>query len=95
MISRKIIKKIYFPNLITQEDFALWLSLLRKNYRIKGINYVLSSWRKLDNSLSSNIFQKIKDAFRLFYIYENKNFVLSIYSIIILSYNKILKKFIS
>ena len=25
MISRKIIKKIYFPNLITQEDFALWL----------------------------------------------------------------------
>ena len=51
MISRKIIKKIYFPNLITQEDFALWLSLLRKNYRIKGINYVLSSWRKLDNSL--------------------------------------------
>ena len=60
MISRKIIKKIYFLNLITQEDFALWLSLLRKNYRIKGINYVLSSWRKLDNSLSSNIFQKLK-----------------------------------
>ena len=51
----------------------------------------LSAWRKTKKSLSSNTFQKVKDAFKLFYIYENKNFILSIFSVLVLSYNKILK----
>ena len=38
-----------------------------------------------------NKFQKIKDAFTLFYKLENKNFIFSIFSVVVLSYNKLLK----
>ena len=34
IIKRKILSKIIFPNLKTQEDYALWLKLLRKGIRI-------------------------------------------------------------
>ena len=86
-----IYSKLKFPNLNTQEDFALWLSILRSGVKLNTIRKNLSSWRKTQNSLSSNTLQKLKDAFKLFYCYENKNFILSIFSVIIISYNKILK----
>lgn len=88
---KNIHSKMKFPNLNTQEDFALWLSLLREGIKLNTIQKNLSCWRKTQNSLSSNIFQKLKDAFKLFYCYENKNFILSIFSVMIISYNKILK----
>ena len=75
----------------TQEDFALWLNLLRKGYRLRHLKNILSYWRKTKNSLSSKKFQKIRDAFKLFYEFENKNFIFSIYSVLVLSYNKLLK----
>ena len=93
MISRKILPDIYFPNLKTQEDYALWLKLARKGHKLKHFNQVLSSWRETKKSLSSNIFYKIRDAFKLYYIYEKKNFILSIYSVLVLSYKKIIKNF--
>ena len=91
VFNKRIYSKIRFPNLKTQEDFALWLALLRKGVSLNSINLSLSAWRKTENSLSTNTFQKIKDAFKLFYIIENKNFIFSIFSVLILSYNKIIK----
>lgn len=78
-----------FPNLRTQEDFALWLKYLKNGVKAKGINESLSVWRDTPNSLSSNIFQKLKDSFMVYYHYENKNFLESIFSVLILSINKI------
>ncbi len=91
MISRKIINHIKFPELKTQEDFALWLSLLNKGYKLAHLKNNLVSWRKTKDSLSSNKLKKVKDAFKLFYNYQNKNLIFSIFSVIILIYNKILK----
>ena len=91
MVKKKIFKDIKFPNLKTQEDFALWLKLIRKGHKLMHINKVLSCWRKSKNSLSSNKFQKLKDAFKLFNKYENKNFIFSIYSVLVLTYNKLNK----
>ena len=91
MINRIIIKDVNFPNLKTQEDFALWLSLIKKGHKLSHINDTLSSWRKCNDSLSSNNLQKIIDAFKLYYIYQNKNLLLSIYSVIVLGYNKLFK----
>lgn len=87
----EIYSKLKFPNLNTQEDFALWLSILRSGVKLSTIRKNLSSWRKTQNSLSSNTLQKLKDAFKLFYCYEKKNFISSIFSVIVISYNKILK----
>ena len=91
MINRIIIKDVNFPNLKTQEDFALWLSLIKKGHKLSHINDSLSSWRKCNDSLSSNNLQKIIDAFKLYYIHQNKNLLLSVYSVIVLGYNKLFK----
>ena len=92
MFSRKIISKIHFPNLKTQEDYTLWLKLLRKGVKFGYVNKILTSWRKTKNSLSSNISQKLLDAFKMYYIYEKKNFIFSIFSVLVLSYNKLINK---
>ena len=93
IVSSNIKSSLKFPDLKTQEDFALWLKLLKKGYKLNHIKKLLSSWRLTKGSLSSNIYQKIRDAFKLFHSLENKNIVISIYYVILLSINKILKKF--
>ncbi len=88
---KKLLNIMRFPDLNTQEDFALWLNLLKKGYKLSHFKKNLSSWRKTENSLSSNSIQKIKDAFTLYYKFENKNLILSIYSVLVLAYNKLKK----
>jgi len=91
IINKKLLPKIKFPNLKTQEDFALWLKLLKNGNKLTHIKETFSSWRKTKSSLSSNTFQKIKDAFNLFYRIQNKNLIFSIFSVLVLGYNKLLK----
>ena len=86
-------KLMKFSSLKTQEDFALWLKLLRSNIDMDHIKKTLSYWRKTEDSLSSNKVQKLKDAFILFYKYENKNWLNSIYCVLVLIINKILKTY--
>ena len=88
---RDLFKKFQFPLIKTQEDFGLWLMLFRHKVKFKEIDKTLSYWRKTKNSLSSNILQKLQDAFQVFYKFEKKNLISSIFSIIILSINKIVK----
>ena len=80
-----------FPNLKTKEDFVLWLKILKKNILISYFNETLSSWRKLDNSLSSSITQKLIDAFKVYNYYMKFNFVKSLYYTICLSINYLKK----
>ena len=72
MINKKMKVKLNFPILTTQEDFGLWLKLARKGFKLKHLNQTLSFWRDSKNSLSSSTLTKLKDAFKLYYIYEKK-----------------------
>ena len=89
IIRSKMIKVGTFPNIATQEDYALWLKYKRNGAKIMGINKSMSVWRNTPNSLSSNYFQKIRDAFRVYHKYEKKNVLESIFSVMLLSFNKI------
>ena len=80
-----------FPNLKTKEDFVLWLKILQKNISINYFNETLSSWRKLDNSLSSSVIQKLIDAFKVYNYYMKFNFIKSFYYTICLSINYLKK----
>jgi teichuronic acid biosynthesis glycosyltransferase TuaG len=84
IVKKDIIAKNNFPNLKTKEDYVLWLKLAKKN-KIYGFKNFLSSWRRNKNSLSSSTFQKIFDAFRVYYKYENLNFFISILRVFVLS----------
>ncbi len=93
MIKKKTRVKLNFPILTTQEDFGLWLKLARKGFKLKHLNQTLSFWRDSKNSLSSSTLTKLKDAFKLYHIHEKKNLISSFFSVIVLSYNKLIKYF--
>ena len=88
VIEKKIIKKKYlFPNLITKEDYVLWLKISRDLSDIHGLQEILTMWRNSKNSLSSNFFQKMLDGFRVYNVYMNFNWVKSLYYLLVLSFN--------
>ena len=95
MIKKKVFlsEKLRFPGLKTKEDFVLWINLIKKNYKIYGIPKRLTKWRKLENSLSSSILQKLKDAFLVYNKHMKYNFFLSIFYVLILSINFLKKNF--
>ena len=82
-----ITKNCKFSKLKTKEDFVLWLLILKKNITIGGFDKNLTTWRKLDNSLSSSIIQKLKDGFKVYNHYMKFNFFKSIFYLLILSIN--------
>ena len=88
IISKKIKElDLQFPNLKTKEDFVLWLSILKKNIPIIAFTKNLSYWRKLDNSLSTSVLQKLIDAYRVYNKHMNFNFIKSLYYVLCLSIN--------
>jgi len=91
IMKSKLSKLGTFPLLRTQEDFALWLKFLRTGVKLMGINSSLVYWRDVPGSLSKNVIQKLKDSFKVYYKYEKKNFLESIFRVLILSKNKLIK----
>tara|TARA_B100000963_G_scaffold360054_1_gene389545 strand:+ start:204 stop:947 length:744 start_codon:yes stop_codon:yes gene_type:complete len=81
-----------FASLKTKEDFVLWLKLLKKGVKIYGLNEILTFWNKSNTSLSSSTIQKIIDGFRVYHKYMNFNYIKSIYYLLCLSVNFLLKK---
>lgn len=80
-----------FASLMTKEDYVLWLNIAKKNVQLYGINDTLAQWRKLDNSLSSNTIQKLKDGFKVYNKYMNYNKITSIIYLLRLSLNYLIK----
>ena len=93
MIKRKIIDENLFPNLNTQEDFAAWLKITKKNYLAYNLKEILVTWNYSQSSLSSNFFQKLTDAFKVYSRHENFSLIKSLFFIIILSMNSLKRKF--
>jgi len=91
VMKREILKKDkLFANFTTKEDYYLWLKIANTGEIFHYINLPLSCWRKTPNSLSSSIIQKLIDSYKVYFHFE-KNFFISIYRIIILSFNFIIK----
>jgi len=94
MINARLLKKEKFPNLKTKEDYLLWIKLSKKKIKMLGINETLASWRKTNNSLSSSIIQKLKDAFLVYNYHLKFNFLKSLILVFLLSINSLTKKYL-
>ncbi len=93
MLRKKIINYKLFSKLKTQEDFSAWLKIMRKkNVSCYNLNKTLVTWNYDENSLSSNFFQKLKDAYKVFRINENFSVINSIIHLFILSINSLKRK---
>ena len=68
------------------------VKITKKNYIFHPIKKPLTSWRSLKGSLSSAIFQKLSDGFKVYKIYMKFGYLKSFYSLFILSLNFIKKK---
>ena len=90
IIKKNFLKGNKFPNLKTKEDYVLWLKL-SKIENIYGLNKYYTCWRKLDNSLSSSVYQKLKDAYKVYYYYEKFSMIKSIYMTLRLSFFYLIK----
>lgn len=84
VIKKNFLKGSKFPNLKTKEDYVLWLKL-SKIENIYGLSKYYTLWRKLDNSLSSSAYQKLKDALKVYHVYEKFSMIKSIYMVLRLS----------
>ena len=93
VINKKLLnKKFIFPDLKTKEDFVLWLKLVKSGIKIKSIKKKLVKWRKVDNSLSSNIVQKLFDGFTVYKTHMKFNYLKSFYYLFLLSINYLKKR---
>ena len=77
--------EVCFANTKTKEDYILWLKVAKLGIEIEIINQSLSKWRKLNNSLSSSVSQKLYDGFLVYYKYMRFNVIKSIFYLIRLS----------
>ena len=98
-LSTVIIKKDVFNSKLfrfgktkTKEDFILWLLLAKNGIELSGMNECFVSWRKNSESLSSSNFQKIIDGYRVYRKYLQYSRTKSLFFLIILSFNFMLKK---
>ncbi len=85
-------EQIKFPSIKTKEDFVLWLRILERDIKIYGLDKNLSKWTKSNSSLSSSVIQKLMDGFKVYNKYMNFNSLKSLYYLICLSLNYIIKK---
>ena len=92
MVKKDLFEISYFKSIKTKEDYALWLEFSRNNIKIDGINKNLVKWRKIKNSLSDSIYYKFINAFKVYYLYEKKNLLKSVFLVINLGLNYLKKK---
>tara|TARA_B100000131_G_scaffold312973_1_gene347744 strand:- start:2513 stop:3247 length:735 start_codon:yes stop_codon:yes gene_type:complete len=91
LIKKNIILNNPFPPLKTKEDFVVWLSIAKKGTNLVKLNETLVEWNSVEGSLSSNIFQKVIDGYRVYRKFQNFSVLVSIYYLIILSFNSLKK----
>ena len=93
ILDKKLIKNnAKFASIKTKEDYVLWLQITQNEKKIYALPNNLTKWRKLDNSLSSSKFQKIKDGYLVYRKYMKFNQVKSIFYLCLLSVNFLLKQ---
>ena len=91
LIKTDLIKKHLFPNLITKEDYVVWLEITKQKKTAYCLDKVLVIWNNSKNSLSSNFFQKIKDGYKVYRIYQKFSTFKSLLFLLILSINSLKK----
>ena len=94
LLKKNILNKNKFKDLKTKEDYELWLRIVKKKYKLGGINKFLTGYRVRDNSLSSNHLNKLVNAFKIYNKYNNFSIIKSILYVIRLYNNAFIKKYL-
>jgi glycosyltransferase involved in cell wall biosynthesis len=85
------IDKIYMPNILKRQDYGLWLKILKKIKKTKGITESLAIYRIRKNSVSSNKFKAIYYVWKIYREVEKLSLLNSSYYMCYYIYNRINK----
>ena len=85
------IGKVYMPNIIKRQDYALWLRILREIRNTQGILRPLAIYRLRKNSISSNKLNAACYQWKIYRDVENFNVFQSVYYFTHYVYNGLLK----
>lgn len=66
LLARDVVQKNRFSTEYYQEDYALWLTLLKKGYRAAGCTEMLAGYRLVKNSRSSDKLLAAKNRWHIF-----------------------------
>ena len=91
VISSDICKKIKFQKISTKEDYTYWLRIAKILPKLSGYSKIVTIYRRRENSLSSSLETKFKNAYKVYHKFENFNLFYSMYLVLRLSVNYILK----
>jgi teichuronic acid biosynthesis glycosyltransferase TuaG len=91
MYSVKHLGKVYFPDVLKRQDWALWLQITKNNVLAHGIKEPLANYTRRKSSVSSNKLNLLKYNWVVYRKFEKLNLVRSVFLMIILLSKKILK----
>lgn len=92
ILDRDQIGEIKMPNIRTRQDFALWLSILRKGYKAYSYPEPLSTYRIVEGSISSNKFKAAKRNWFVYREIEKLSLIYSSWCFINYAYSSIKKR---
>ena len=94
LLKKNILNENKFRNLKTKEDYELWLRIAKKNFKLGGINKLLTGYRVRSNSLSAQHLNKLINAFKIYNKYNNFSIIESILYVVKLYSNAFMKKYL-
>ncbi|MCT4593972.1 MAG: glycosyltransferase [Anaeromicrobium sp.] len=92
MIDKDKVGDFRMPLVRKGQDFATWLSILKKGFYAYGINIHLGKYRIVNNSLSSNKLKALKRTWNIYRNVEKLSFIKSTYVFIFYCINAIRKR---
>ncbi|CAA6812530.1 MAG: Putative N-acetylgalactosaminyl-diphosphoundecaprenol glucuronosyltransferase [uncultured Sulfurovum sp.] len=91
MYDTKYLGKVYFPDIIKKQDFALWLKILKTTNTAQGLIEPLAFYRIRKISVSSSKVKNSIFVWRIFRTHEDLNLIKSIYYFTYYTLNGLLK----
>ena len=94
MVDTNIIRKdlLIMPNIRRRQDAATWCQILKNNYDCYGMEDVLSYYRVVSNSLSSNKFKAVKGTWFLYRQIEKLSLIKSCFCFVGYAFNACKKR---
>lgn len=87
MLDREKLGIIQMPTYRTRQDFALWLSILKKGYKAYGLKECLAKYRKTAGSISRNKVKAAKQNWIIYREHEKLNLFYALWCFINYAWN--------
>ena len=91
VITSSLLKKVEIPSIRKNNDYSLWLRILKVYPYIYGMQENLMRYRVWSQSISHNKLKKVKYSWKVFREYENLSLIYSTFLILEWAFVKITK----